>query len=192
VFAATYAATLGSRASLGFTFKSAQLVASCSGLCPQVLTLHVSSSAADVGLQYRPATDDNVVLAVAVRNAGLKFQVNDDAQSDPLPTRVQVGASVRLHWLDRELPGSTLRANVDVIDRVHQLGDAALRIGSELAYRSAVAFRAGYVIGTGEGTGFGVGLGLINGRGAVDLAQTFSGSGDQARSTTFLSARYHW
>jgi hypothetical protein len=192
VFAAAYAATLGTHASLGFAFKSAQSVSSCAGLCGPLAVYHVSSSAVDVGVQYRMFKDDDLVLGFALRHAGLRFQVNDEPQADPLPTRVQLGANLRVRWFDDDLPGSRLRVSADLIDRAPHLGSAAPRFGVELAWRDQIGARAGYVVGSGEGTGVGVGIGVATLHAAFDISQTLGGLGDAATSATYLTMRYRW
>jgi hypothetical protein len=193
ILGATYAATIGTRATLGVTFKNAHFVGTCSGLCPPIATFHVSTSAVDIGAQYRVVRDDDVVIGFAVRSLGLRFQVNDEPQSDPLPTRIQAGASVRLRVLERELPDAIVRVNADAIDRLLDPGSLAFRLGAEVEWREQLAARMGYVDGVGEGTGFGVGFGFMTGRMAIDLGHTLGGgSVGLARGSTFFSLRGRW
>ncbi len=192
ILGATYAATLGRRVNVGFSFKSAQFVGNCSGYCPPLAIFHVSSSAVDAGVQYRALKDDDLIIALALRHAGLSFQVNDEPQADPLPTRIQFGASYRVRVFDDDLPGSRLRVSADVIDRALQPGSAAARFGVDLSWRDQIGVRAGYVSGSGEGTGLGVGIGVASGRVAVDVGQAIGGTGDVARSSTYLTVRYRW
>lgn len=193
IFAATYAATLGSRVSLGVTLKNARFVGTCSGLCDDVAHFDVSTTAVDVGMQYRAASEDDIVLGAAIRHAGPRFQLYDEPQSDPLPTRVQAGASYRLRVLDDEMPGTILRLNADAIDRLLDPGAMAVRFGAELTWRGAVAVRASYVAGSGEGTGGGVGIGFVTRRITFDVAQTFGGATETAAiGSTFFSLRGRW
>jgi hypothetical protein len=152
----------------------------------------VSSSAVDVGAQYRPFHEDDVVVGLAIRHAGLRFQLNDEPQSDPLPTRIQLGVSARIRAVENDLGGAILRVNADVIDRLLRPGSAAPRFGAELAWKGQVKLRAGYVIGSGEGSGVAVGIGIAAGHGMVDVGQALGGTGDVDRSSTYLSLRYRW
>jgi hypothetical protein len=193
IFAATYAATLGSRVSAGVTLKNARFVGTCSGLCDDVARFDVSTTAVDVGVQYRAAHEDDLIIGAAIRHAGPRFQLYDEPQSDPLPTRMQLGASYRLRVLDAEMPGTTLRLNADGIDRLLDPGAMAIRFGAELTWRGAVAVRTSFVAGTGEGTGGGVGIGFVTRRITFDVAQTFGGSSESAAAgSTFFSLRGRW
>lgn len=193
ILVATYAATLGPRASLGFSYKNVRLVGTCSGLCEDIAGFNVSTTAVDAGLQYRAATEDNLVFGLALRHAGLRFQVNDEPQSDPLPTRIQIGANYRLRTFDDDIPDGVLRVSGDLIDRARDPGDMAVRFGADLVYRKVVSVRASYVAGSGEGTGSGVGIGLVLPTGTIDLAYTLGGTGGASSSgTTFFSFRGRW
>jgi hypothetical protein len=189
---ATYATPLGQRLAFGVTYKLAKFVGSCSGLCPPVAVFDVSSSAVDVGLQYRLLASGDVVLGAAVRNAGLALQVNDEAQADPLPTRLQVGGSARLRFLERELRGAAIRVNVDVIDRLLSPGDWALRGGASVGWQDRLTMRVGFVGGSGEGTGASVGFGVRAGRAALDLGRILGGGVDAGRGSSFVSLRTSW
>lgn len=192
VLAASYAATLGPHASLGLTYEYARFVGSCSGLCPPVAIFDVSTSAVSVGVQYVVTKDSGLVLAGALRHAGLRFQLNDAAQADPLPTRIQIGASYRLHSFDADLPGAQLRVTGDLIDRAQHLGDVAPRVGVDLSWRGQFAVRAGYVGGTGDGTGLGVGFGIAVGGFITDVARTLGVSSDAGRGATYVSVKSRW
>lgn len=192
IFSATYAATLGARASVGVSYKYVLFIGTCAGLCPPVAVFDVSTSAVDLGMQYRVLKDDDLVIGAALRHAGQRFQVNDEPQADPLPTRMQLGASYRLRALDADMPGAVLRINGDVIDRALHPGSAAIRLGADLEYKKQVSVRVGYVAGTGDGTGIAVGLGLTVGRVQGDIARSISGASDAAAGATNVSLRYQW
>lgn len=192
VLSASYATTLGARASIGFTFKSSHFVGSCSGLCPPLAQFHVSTSAVDVGGQINLGPSTDWVLGAAIRNAGLRLQVNDEAQADPLPTRIQVGLSYRVRAFEREVPNAQLRVSADVIDRIRSPRAHAPRLGVELGWKEQASVRAGYVVGSGEGTGFGAGFGLVAGKATFDISQTLGGEGDASKHSTYLSVRYRW
>lgn len=193
IFAATYAATLGGRASLGFTLKNARFVGNCSGLCEDIASFDVSTTAVDAGLQYRIGAEGDLLLAGVVRHVGPRFQLYDEPQADPLPSRMQVGASYRVRAFEREVEGSVLRINVDVIDRLLDPGSAAARMGADVTWRSVLSVRASYVDGLGEGTGWGIGMGVVTSRITFDVAQTFGGSSETAaQGSTYFSLRGRW
>jgi hypothetical protein len=192
VLQATYATPLGPRASFGVSYKLAKFVGSCSGLCPPVAVFDVSSSAVDIGLQYAIDKAGDVVIGTAVRHAGLRLQVNDEAQADPLPSRVQLGLSYRVRRLERELPGTVVRVSLDAIDRLLTPGDMALRGGTSVLWRDRLALRVGYVTGSGEGTGASVGFGVRAGRARVDVGRILGGGVDAGNGSNFVSLSTTW
>ncbi len=192
ILQATYATPMGPRTTFGVTYKLAKFVGNCSGLCPPVAAFDVSSSAVDVGLQLRIDSAGDLVAGATVRNAGLRLQVNDEAQADPLPSRVQLGLSYRVRRLEAELDGAQIRVNVDVIDRLRSPGDWALRGGVSALYRERLGMRVGYVGGSGEGTGASVGFGARLGRATIDLGRILGGGIDSNRGTSFVSLRTAW
>ncbi|HYV97401.1 MAG TPA: hypothetical protein VE967_08120 [Gemmatimonadaceae bacterium] len=192
VFQAVYAATFGSHLNAGVALENALFVASCSGFCGVLTSFHVSSSAVNAGVQYRLLRDGDLVLAASLRHAGSRFQVNDEPQADPLPTRLQIGASYRIRKFEEDLRGAQLRVSADVIDRARHPGDAAPRFGADLSWHDEVRVGAGYVSGSGEGTGAAVGIGFSPGHASVGVSQTIGGTGDANRSATYVSLRYRW
>lgn len=192
VLSTTYATPLGPRASFGVTYKLAMFVGTCSGLCPPVAVFDVSSSAVDVGLQYRLTASGDWVAGAALRHAGLRLQVNDEAQADPLPTRAQVGVNHRLRWLEPRLDSSVVRISLDAIDRALRPGDLAFRFGGSVLWRERLAVRAGYVAGAGEGSGVSVGFGVRTGTVVLDLGRILGGGVDASRGSTFFSLRTTW
>ena len=193
VLAATYAATLGPRLSAGVTYKDAITVGSCSGLCPALSSFQGSTSAIDIGVQMGALAHNDLVVAAALRHAGLRFQVNDEAQADPLPTRIQVGVGYRLRALEGQLPGSVLHVNTDVIDLALHPGSAAIRMGADATWRGQLSLRAGYVAGSGEGTGFAAGFGFTAGRLFGDIGRTLGGgTGGDGGGSWYFTLRGRW
>jgi hypothetical protein len=193
VFAATYATPIGSRVNAGLTYKVAQFRVDCTGLCIGVPIISSSGSAIDAGVQYSVPIPAPIWVGIAVRNLGPKFQVKDSEQSDPLPTRLQVGATYAVTPLQRYARDVDVRVNADFIDELNFESPSA-RIGADISYRKFAYFRAGYVFKEVEGSeqfGPSIGLGLTAGRVQVDMARLFdefsSGLGDPP---TYLSLRY--
>src|SRR3712207_8373266 len=50
-------------------------------------TLFRSTSALDLGAQFAPSPTSPIAVGVAVRNVGIRLQVENPEQADPLPTR---------------------------------------------------------------------------------------------------------
>jgi hypothetical protein len=184
VWAATYAAPLSRALSVGLTFKVVQFTLGCSGSCPDVSTFNASTSAVDLGAQWRVAGRDDIVLGAAVRHLGLRLQVKDEAQSDPLPTRVDVGAWWRVRAVERAVSDVQVRVGVGG-HAAASAGAPSLRLGAEARYRDRFFVRAGYAGGDGEGTGPAIGLGAVFERLQLDLARSFGGIAADAGQAPF-------
>lgn len=189
VLAGSYAATLGSRLNAGVTYKLVQFRLDCVGSCT-FPTEKASTSALDLGLQYDLVGLVPVSVGLAVRNVGIRFQVNDSDQADPLPTRLQFGAVYRLALPDDLLRGAEVSVLGDVVDEVNFRSPGA-NFGAEVGYRKRVRLRAGYAYEPAGGSSPSLGIGLEAGKLAVDIATTLSGfSADAGQPPTYLSLRY--
>lgn len=190
VYAASYATTLGSHLNAGLSYKVVQLRVDCSGSCADVPTFVGSTSSLDFGAQMDLRGALPVTMGIAVRNVGLRLQVKDEEQSDPLPTRVQVGAVYRVEALTRQVRELALDMSGDL------LGDArfsspAARFGADLSWEQRVFLRGGYRFDAGEAGGASVGVGLVAGSLVVDIARMFDAlSEGTGESPTYLSLRY--
>lgn len=192
VVAASYAATLGPSLRAGVTYKLVQSRLDCTGPCGTISTFNASTNGLDAGLQYQARRADSLSLGVAIRQAGLKLQVNDVAQSDPLPTRLHIGVGGRVPRIATALPGSELRWAVEMVNRT-SFGDPAIRVGAELGLQRQLYLRGGYASGTGDATGPAIGLGFVRGALAIDFARVFGGfSSDAGEPPTFLTLRVNW
>ena len=192
VIAATYAATLGTSVRAGVTYKRAQSRLDCTGPCGSVATFNASTSGLDAGLQYQSLRADSLSAGLMLRHLGLKLQVNDEAQSDPLPTRVQIGVGARVPAVAKALPGAELHWSAELVNRT-SLDDPAVRLGAELGLQKQLFLRAGYASGTGEATGPAIGLGFVRGALRIDFARVFGGfSSDAGQPPTFLTLRVEW
>lgn len=203
VFAGTYASPIGGRLNAGLTFKVIQLRLDCSGECTDVPTFVASTTALDVGAQYEPSARVPLRIGAAVRNVGLRLQVNDEEQADPLPTRLQVGVRYQAFEMTRdttreeargagELAPEEIGVSVagDVLSRT-DLGDASFRLGADVVVNRRVHLRGGYVFDRSEASGPSVGVGVTAGALAVDIARTFEGfSADAGQAPVHLSLSY--
>jgi hypothetical protein len=130
---------------------------------------------------------------VAARNVvGLRLQVNDSPQSDPIPRRLQVGAQYRFDLPERVAPQTTLRAAVDLVDEL-EIGSPTPRMGAEISYRDRFHVRAGYAFeaSRSEAGGPSLGVGLTAGNLVFDVGRIMSGlSADAGKAPTYLSLRY--
>ena len=203
VFAGTYASPIGGRLNAGLTFKVIQLRLDCSGECTDVPTFVASTTALDIGAQYEPLPRLPLRLGAAVRNFGLRLQVNDEEQADPLPTRLQVGVRYLAYEMVRDTadtlarrPGELVPDEIgvsvacDILSRT-DLDDPSLRIGAEVVVNRRVQLRGGYVFDRSEASGPSLGIGVTAGSLAVDIARTFEGfSADAGQAPVHLSLSY--
>lgn len=171
VYAATYATSIADRVAAGITYKVVQLRFDCSGSCPPNARVVATTSALDFGVQYDVSPVSPVTIGLAVRNLGLRVQVNDSEQSDPLPTRVQVGVSYRLPPFDG-VKDTEVRLSGDLVDKL-RVENPSGRVGIELAYQKRYYFRTGYVLEEGGGPAIGAGFGA--GGLFVDIARVMGG-----------------
>jgi hypothetical protein len=192
VAAVTYAATLGRGLRAGVTYKLVQSRLDCTGPCGSISTFNASTNGFDAGVQYQTRRADSLSVGFAVRQMGLKLQVNDEAQSDPLPTRLLFGVGARVPRVAAALPGAELRWTAEVVNRT-ALDDPAVRIGTELELQRQFSLRAGYASGMGDASGPAFGLGFVRGALHIDFARVFGGfSSDAGEPPTFLSLRFTW
>jgi hypothetical protein len=187
VYAATYATPIGDRIGAGITYKVVQLRFDCTGACPPSARISATTSALDFGVQYDLHPASPVTIGAAVRNLGLRVQVNDSEQSDPLPTRVQVGATYRLPQI-AEAKDTEIRVSGDLVDRL-QVERPSARVGLELVYQARYFFRTGYVLEDGGGPSIGAGFG--SGGLVIDIARVMGGLYAEAgEPPVHISLRY--
>lgn len=192
VYAATYATSLGSYVTAGLTYKLVQFRIDCTGPCPDI-AFSATTSALDLGAQFMIKRSIPLLIGVAARNlVGLKLQVNDNPQSDPIPRRLQVGAQYRIDVPARLAPDMAVRVAFDVVDEI-SIDNPAPRFGADIAYRDRFHVRGGYAFeaSRSEAGGPSIGLGLSTGNLVFDVGRTLSGlSADAGKAPTYLSLRY--
>ncbi len=187
----TYARSIGRRVRAGVSYKLVQFRFDCEGLCPSLPTTQASTSALDFGGQVDLPTAIPVTLGAAIRNVGVRLRAADSEESDPLPTRVQIGASARYTIPKEYADNAEVRISADLIDETpvrHPLP----RVGGEFAWEQRAFLRAGYVFSTGtsESGGPTLGIGFVARRLVIDFARVFSGlSADAGQAPTYLSLR---
>jgi hypothetical protein len=192
IYAATYATSLGSYVTAGISYKLVQFRIDCTGPCPDI-AFSATTSALDLGAQFMVKRSVPLVIGVAARNlVGLKLQVNDSPQSDPLPRRLQVGAQYRINVPAKLAPETAVRVSVDVADGI-EVGNPAPRVGADIAFRERFHVRGGYAVETSrsEAGGPSIGLGISTGNLVFDVGRMLSGlSADAGKAPTYLSLRY--
>ncbi|MEO5579303.1 MAG: PorV/PorQ family protein, partial [Gemmatimonadaceae bacterium] len=140
--AATYGAAVGKRFSLGLTYKRLQYRVDCTGQCANVSTFSAATDAVDVGAQYEFPDAIPLRLGAAVRNIGGRLQLTDGDEADPLPTRVELGASYQLKFIEKYVSDVNFRLAGDVI-ATESADDPSARVGAVLTYQNTAHLRAG-------------------------------------------------
>ena len=193
-FLASYATNLTGSFAFGINYKLVQFRVDCSGDCRDFPAGTGATHALDIGGQFTVGPGGPLRIGVALRNIGFRLQVNNQAQADPLPTRLAVGAlyEVRL----RPATGRALdqafdvKLAADVDSPWGQMGQSETRLGLDVGYQRLVRVRAGYAFVQDGLSGPSVGLGVESGSLGIDLARAFlTGSDLQVDNPTFFSFR---
>src|SRR5881396_358296 len=116
-FLASYATNLTGSFVFGVSYKLVQFRVDCSGDCRDFPAGSGATHALDFGGQFSVGAGPGgpLRIGIALRNVGFRLQVQNQAQADPLPTRLAVGAlyEIRLRPLG-STTGHTLDHNFDV------------------------------------------------------------------------------
>ena len=195
VLGASFATTFGPRVNAGVTYRIYQWRVDCSGFCQGALIGTSTTSAVDLGVQFRPFATKPLRIGIELRNAGPSLQVKDKPQADALPTRVHLGASYDPTYKGMA-PELKLRTTAELVSTT-SLANPEFRLGAQLGYaagNSVLAIRGGYVAQQSNGgesaTGPSLGLGLASGRVQLDLARIFeSFSSGLGKPPTYISIR---
>ena len=184
--ALSYASEVGSRLSVGLTYKFLMLRFLCSGYCP-FPTFTGSTSAVDLGIQYRVPVSMPMVVGASLRNLGPPLQVKDREQADPLPRQFQIGGRARLPIPLLARNESSLDIMAD-LKQSEVLGGLAGGVGAVVSYREEFFLRTGYYKQPGEGSGPSIGLGAELGNFTLDIARRFDRiSSEIGQTPTFIS-----
>lgn len=193
-FVASYATSLAGSFVFGLSYKLIQFRVDCSGDCRDFPAGTGTTHAIDLGGQFHVGSGGPLRVGVALRNVGFKLQVQNQAQADPLPTRLSVGALYQLRLRPRD--GAALDERFDLkfaadLDSPWgQAGQSETRIGIDIGYQRLLRVRAGYAFVQDGLSGPSVGLGVESGSLGVDLARAFlTGSELMVDSPTFFSFR---
>jgi len=171
---ATFGTTIGRRVTAGVNFRVFQNRFDCSGDCGAALQ---SSSgiapAVDAGVQFQPSDSVPLRFGLSIRHLGPRFQQNDAPQSDPLPSRIHLGASYERPLggpaSDPALRETRVRMSLEAV-HLPVLEETALNAGAELSVQQRFFVRAGYTNEAGS-SGASIGVGIVSGRLQIDLAR---------------------
>ena len=191
-FIASYATSLAGSFVFGLSYKLVQFRVDCSGDCRDFPSGTGATHALDLGGQFRVGAGGPLRFGIALRNIGFRLQVQNQAQADPLPTRLAIGAQYDVHFrppsgapLDQAFD---LKLAADLDSPWGQVGQSETRLGLDVGYQRLVRVRAGYAFVQDGLSGPSVGLGVESGSLGVDIARAFlTGSDLQTESPTFFS-----
>src|SRR5438093_12848773 len=147
-FLASYATNLTGSFVFGINYKLVQFRVDCSGDCRDFPAGTGATHAVDVGGQFTVGPGGPLRIGIVLRNVGFRLQVNNQAQADPLPTRLAVGALYDMRL--RPVTGGSLEQAFDVklaadVDSPWgQAGQSETRIGLDIGYQKLVRVRAGH------------------------------------------------
>jgi hypothetical protein len=191
IYAATYAAAV-ERLNVGLSYKLVQWRIDCTGPCTGETGILASTSAVDAGAQFSFDPEIPVTFGASVRNVGLRLQVNDQPQSDDLPSRLQAGMEWRVSALEAVVDGAQLRLSADMVSALRRM-DPSPRVGAELGWQRRLLFRGGYASRSGGYGGPSLGVGYDSGNLAIDFARLFDEvSSATGSEPTYLSVRYRF
>ena len=171
----SYAAAFPGRIYAGINVKLVQFRIACRGQCPDLDTTS-SAYAIDAGIQAEPFRRIPLRFGGMIAHAGTEFQVINEEQSDPLPTRVRFAVAYDvLRHLEED--GLALWLTLETEDRARDPGSPSLYTGLNLSAADLFYVRAGYVGGKLDQTnGASVGLGFRIDRFYLNLAKSLTRS----------------
>ena len=175
---ASYATAVVGGLAAGITYKLVQFRVDCTGDCTNVPTAAGTTHAVDVGIRYVFAGLP-LVVGAAVRNVGFKLQVNNQAQADPLPARLQAGLTYSVRRPPPGVDGLDVRILADLQGAVGQGSLAPVTlIGIETGVRDVIRLRGGYAFLDSDAKGPSLGIGVSVGSVTFDLARVFFANDD--------------
>lgn len=165
------------RLNIGFNFKVVQFRQSCRGQCLDA-GVTATTYAVDAGIQLTRLAGLPLRVGAMVAHAGPRFQIRNEEQADPLPTRMRVSAAYEVLGQFVEVPELELHVTGELEDRWREPGSPALYLGTEFGAtveQALLLVRAGYVKGNGEQLdGAAVGVGLNYDRFDVGVAKSLA------------------
>lgn len=176
ILIASFATDVFAGVSAGLNYKLYNARWSCAGTCGGI-DVNAVTHGLDVGVQYRASWLPSLRLGAALLNAGFALQVVNRRQSDPMPTRLRLGAAYDLMHLFQARGPYALWMTVEAEDDDWRAPDSpSPSAGLELLVAELISLRAGYGAGEGVRSGPSVGIGLVYSNFHVDLAKRIGGA----------------
>ena len=166
--------SLSSALDLGMSYKLVRLSSACSGDCDSFDGKSIGH-AFDVGVTADIATARGLSVGAVLRNFGPGIAFAEGSTTDPMPTRLRLGASldaIRAFLPDEDRFGVVLQA--DLQQTVTEFDDLEAYLGAEASLRGILYIRGGYAWSAAGRRGAALGIGLRYDRLIVDLGRAFS------------------
>ncbi|HWH02327.1 MAG TPA: PorV/PorQ family protein [Gemmatimonadales bacterium] len=208
-YLASFATSLAGAVSVGVTYKLVQFDIDCQGSCAGLPNgSNALTHAFDVGTQVTVGSGGALRLGAAVKDIGFKLQVNNAAQSDPLPARLSLGALYRIDLHPADQGGAPTLATpdsgrLDLSSALNQVdirlaadldrpwdnsAPPEMRFGIDVGYHETIRIRSGYAFAQQGLSGPSIGMGVHTGSIAIDFARTFVQNTDLlGANPTFIS-----
>jgi hypothetical protein len=165
--------SLSQAVDLGLNYKLVRLSSACSGEC-ETFDGNSIGHAFDLGVVADLEAVRGLAVGAVVRNLGPGIRVADGATSDPMPTRLRIGASfdaTQAFFPEEQEFGITLQA--DVQETVTEFDDLEAYLGGEASLRGILYVRGGYAWTARGRRGAALGIGLRYDRLVVDVGRAF-------------------
>ena len=180
----TLATSFWNRLNVGLNLKLVQARFTCRGQCTDA-GVTATTFALDWGAQLDPFAALPLRLGAMLAHVGSDFQIVNEDQADPLPTRLRLAAAYEIlgHFLETE--ELALSLTLEAEDRWRNPGSPATYIGAEFTagVGDVLYVRAGYVFGAEQQVdGAAVGVGLQYERIDLGLAKSLATSSLQTET----------
>jgi hypothetical protein len=159
---------------LGMSYKLVRLSSACDGDCDSFDGKSIGH-AFDVGVTADIWAARGLSVGAVIRNFGPGIQFSGGSTTDPMPTRLRLGASldaVRAFFQGEDRFGVVVQ--VDLQQTVTEFDDLEAYLGAEASLRGVLYVRGGYAWSTAGRQGAALGIGLRYDRLIVDLGRAFN------------------
>ena len=159
---------------LGLNYKLIRLSSACSGGCDSFDSKSIGH-AFDLGMVTSVAALRGLALGATIRNLGPGIRFDGGSTTDPMPTRLRLGASLEV--LRAFAPAEerfTLTIQGDIQQTVAEFDDLDGYLGAEASLRGILYLRGGYAWTAAGRQGASLGIGLRYDRLLVDLGRSFN------------------
>jgi len=166
--------SLSSALDLGMSYKLVRLSSACSGDCDSFDGKSIGH-AFDLGVTADIPAARGLSVGAVLRNFGPGIEFSGGSTTDPMPTRLRLGASldaIRAFFPGEDRFGVVLQT--DLQQTVTEFDDLEAYLGAEASLRGILYIRGGYAWSAAGRRGAALGIGLRYDRLIVDLGRAFN------------------